>query len=96
MTGSRDVAHVDEWGIRKDARAEALRRLEDALTVLTFDLLTDVRRLNAIDDALLYRVVLGGLLTHYGSDRIRRALLEARRTGPNVISIAAAPHWFRR
>jgi hypothetical protein len=65
--------------------------------VLTFDLLTDVRRLNAIGDALLYWIVLGALLTHYGSARIRRALLdEARRAGPNVISIAAAPHWFRR
>jgi hypothetical protein len=34
------------------------------------DLLTDVRRLNAIGDPLLYRIVLGVLLAHYGPDRI--------------------------
>jgi hypothetical protein len=64
--------------------------------VLTFDLLTDVRRLNAIGDALLYRIVLGSVIAHYGRERVRCALrFEARCAGDNVISLAASSGWFR-
>jgi hypothetical protein len=61
---------------------------------MVFDPQVDVRRLNAIGDPLLYRIGLAGLFSHYGIDRVRRALIEeAARAG--TISIASATNWMR-
>jgi hypothetical protein len=59
---------------------------------MIFDLKSEVRRLNAIGDSFLYRIALTGLLARYGTERVRRALIEEA-ADAGVISIAAAPGW---
>jgi hypothetical protein len=56
------------------------------------DLDLEVRRLNAIDEPLLYRIDVAGLISHHGREAVRAAFVrEAERVG--VVSIARAPRW---
>ena len=61
---------------------------------MTFDILTDVGRVNTVGDPLLFRIGLAGLFAQYGTEPVRRTLIEeAARAGDNVVSIATALDW---
>jgi hypothetical protein len=52
----------------------------------------EVRRLNAVDEPLLYRIDVASLISHYGHGPVRAAFVrEAERIG--AVSIARAPRW---
>jgi hypothetical protein len=60
------------------------------VTVLDLDL--EVRRLNALDEPLLYRIDVAGLIARNGRETVRAAFIrEAERIG--ATSIARAPRW---
>ena len=61
---------------------------------MTSDLTTEVRLLNAIGEPLLFRIGLAGLISRFGADCVRRALVEDA-THVGVISIASATGWRR-
>jgi hypothetical protein len=59
---------------------------------MTPNLDLEVRQLNAIDEPLLYRIDVAGLISHYGRETVRAAFIrEAERIG--AISIARASRW---
>jgi hypothetical protein len=59
---------------------------------MTLDLTLEVRRLNAIDEPLLFRIDVAGLVARYGREAVRAAFIrEAESIG--VVSIAQAPRW---
>jgi hypothetical protein len=61
---------------------------------MTFDLASEVRRLNGVGDPLIFRIMLVNLLATHGRDRVASALInEAARAG--AISIAFASLWMR-
>jgi hypothetical protein len=61
---------------------------------VTFDIWTDVDRVNGVGDPLLFRIGLAGLFAQYGTEPVRRRLIEeAARAGDNVVSIATALDW---
>jgi hypothetical protein len=58
---------------------------------VTFDIVTDVRRVNEIGDPLLFRIGLTRLFAQYGPEPVRRTLIEeAACAGNNVVS---RPRW---
>jgi hypothetical protein len=60
------------------------------MTALNLDL--EVRRLNAVDEPLLYRIDVASLISRHGREVVRAALIhEAERIG--AVSIARAPRW---
>jgi hypothetical protein len=76
--------------VRMTWREKRGRKLGREVIVPDLDL--EVRQLNAIDEPLLYRIGVAGLISHYGRETVRDAFIrEAERSG--VASIAQAPHW---
>ena len=61
---------------------------------MSSDLESEARRLNAIGDPLIFRIMLINLFARHGRDRVASVLIdEAARAG--AISIAVAPRWMR-
>jgi hypothetical protein len=60
--------------------------------IVNLDLDLEVRRLNAIDEPLLHRIDVAGLIAGHGRETVRAAFVrEAERIG--AVSIVRAPRW---
>jgi hypothetical protein len=72
-----------------EAKAEARTRVMD---LVIDDLDLEVRRLNVVDEPLLYRIGVAGLVARHGRDAVRAAFMRAA-AEIGAASIASATRW---